>query len=205
MNENFLKLDKLKQDRIINAALKVFSMHDYKLANTNDIAAGAGISKGLLFHYFGSKKQLYLYLYQYSASFIKDHMKMDELLDDTDFFSLIMNAQQLKTAIMLSYPYIFSYLLKAYYEQDAAVADEIAALTLQFIDNSTALVLQNTDRSKFKDGLSVEQVLNVIIWCAEGFMRTKIHEEPLDVEAINQEFLDCLQLFKQGFYKEEYV
>lgn len=205
MNDKFFTLDKQKQDRIINAALKIFALRGYKLANTNDISAAATISKGLLFHYFGNKKQLYLYLYRHSVAFVKEQMRSEMDLTETDFFLLMMNAQQIKTNIMNSYPYIFSFLLKAYNEQDTAVAADIAAYNLQTLDDNTAMILQNADRSKFRDDATPEQALKLVIWCAEGFMKTKLYQEPFDVQEINREFLECLQLLKRSFYKEEYV
>ena len=63
MNEKFFTLSPEKQARITNAALEVFARNDYKHASTDDIAAKAGISKGLLFYYFRNKQSLYLYLY----------------------------------------------------------------------------------------------------------------------------------------------
>ncbi|MBR6395680.1 MAG: helix-turn-helix transcriptional regulator, partial [Lachnospiraceae bacterium] len=59
MNERFFELKKEKQDRMINAALRVFSQYGYRHASTDEIVREAGISKGLLFHYFESKKGLY--------------------------------------------------------------------------------------------------------------------------------------------------
>ena len=52
MNEKFFDLKKEKQDRMINAALKAFAVNGYKRASTDEIVKDAGISKGLLFHYF---------------------------------------------------------------------------------------------------------------------------------------------------------
>lgn len=203
MNDKFFMLDKQKQDRMINAALKIFALRGYKLANTNDISAAASISKGLLFHYFGNKKQLYLYLYRHSVAFVKEQMRVQMDLSETDFFILMMNAQQIKTNIMNSYPYIFSFLLKAYYEQDAAVVDDIASYNVQTLDDNTALILQKADRSKFRDDVTLEQALKLVVWCAEGFMKTKLHQEHFDVEEMNREFLQCLQLLKRSFYKDE--
>ena len=51
MNEKFFDLKKEKQDRMINAALKVFALNGYRHASTDDIVREAAISKGLLFHY----------------------------------------------------------------------------------------------------------------------------------------------------------
>ena len=66
MNEAFFALPEEKRQRILNAALEAFAKHEYKKASTDDIAAKAGISKGLLFYYFHNKKELYLYLLEYA-------------------------------------------------------------------------------------------------------------------------------------------
>ena len=54
MNEKFYALPEEKQSQILNAAYKVFATNQYKKAPTSEIAAEAGISKSLLFHYFHS-------------------------------------------------------------------------------------------------------------------------------------------------------
>ena len=70
MNDKFFELKKEKQDRMINAALKVFSLNGYRHASTDDIVQEAEISKGLLFHYFGSKAGLFAFVYEYSVRYM---------------------------------------------------------------------------------------------------------------------------------------
>ena len=55
MEPAFEHLPREKQLRILNAAMKVFARNDYRHASTDDIAAQAGISKGLLFYYYYNK------------------------------------------------------------------------------------------------------------------------------------------------------
>lgn len=205
MNEKFFAIAKEKQDRIVNAALKAFSQNDYKHTNTNDIAAMADISKGLLFYYFGSKKGLYVYLYQYSIKFITERTRIQEVEAETDFFDLILQVQRIKIEIMKAYPYIFSFILKAYYEQDETVASHIAEINVQSNDSSTEIILRNADRSKFREDVTLEMAFNMFYWCSEGFMKAKMLSGHLDVDEINDEFTACLQLLKRSFYKEEYV
>ena len=69
MNQKFFDLKKDKQDRMINAAMKQFYLEGYKRASTDEIVKDAKISKGLLFHYFLSKKGLYQFLCDYSIRF----------------------------------------------------------------------------------------------------------------------------------------
>ena len=74
MNEKFYALPEEKQSQILNAAYKVFAMNQYKKAPTSEIAAEAGISKSLLFHYFHNKLELYLFLWKHAADLTKKYM-----------------------------------------------------------------------------------------------------------------------------------
>ncbi|MEY4478379.1 MAG: TetR/AcrR family transcriptional regulator [Schleiferiaceae bacterium] len=48
----------LKSDRILRAALHLFSAHGYHGTSMQHIATEAGVSKGLLFHHFADKSSL---------------------------------------------------------------------------------------------------------------------------------------------------
>lgn len=52
--------------------LNEFATKGYEEASTIIIAKNAGISKGLMFHYVNSKKDLFLYLYDYTIEIILD-------------------------------------------------------------------------------------------------------------------------------------
>lgn len=53
-----------KLQAVYQAGLQEFSAKPFAEAGTDIITARAGISKGLLFHYFGSKRAFYLYCLQ---------------------------------------------------------------------------------------------------------------------------------------------
>lgn len=57
----FERLAQEKQTAILNAGTGEFSSFSYSDANTDRITAACGISKGLLYHYFGTKKGFYLF------------------------------------------------------------------------------------------------------------------------------------------------
>src|SRR5665811_373431 len=86
MEDVLQNLAKKKRDRIINSAIEEFSLYPYEKASTNNIVKNAGISKGLLFHYFGNKKDLC----EYTTSFVVQKL-FDEITarinwDETDIF-----------------------------------------------------------------------------------------------------------------------
>src|SRR3954454_11365642 len=96
MYSKFLNLDKEKQDRIINAAIKEFAQKGYDSASTNEIVKEAGISKGLLFHYFKNKKQLFFFLFDYCYNVVADEFYKKVDLTERDFFKRIRQSVQIK-------------------------------------------------------------------------------------------------------------
>lgn len=74
MNERFFSLPAEKQPAIINAGYRVFSQNSYKNSPMSEIADAAGISKSLLFHYFHSKKELYMFLWDKCAQITIEYL-----------------------------------------------------------------------------------------------------------------------------------
>ena len=54
--ETFEKLPTEKKEYILSTGIKEFSQKSYKDVSTDIITQKCHISKGILFHYFGSKK-----------------------------------------------------------------------------------------------------------------------------------------------------
>ena len=48
------------KERILNVAIEEFAQNGYKAASTNIICQKANISKGLLYHYYNSKENIYI-------------------------------------------------------------------------------------------------------------------------------------------------
>ncbi|MDL1164133.1 TetR/AcrR family transcriptional regulator [Paenibacillus sp. 843] len=51
-----------KKERILNAALKLFSQQGFHATTTKEIASESGVAEGLIFYHFGDKRKLLLYL-----------------------------------------------------------------------------------------------------------------------------------------------
>ncbi len=47
--------DPQKEQRILTTSASLFGQHGYRETKTDQIAEEAGVSKGLLFHYYGNK------------------------------------------------------------------------------------------------------------------------------------------------------
>jgi TetR/AcrR family transcriptional regulator len=64
MNATFLKLSKLRQNGILDAAATVFANNGYHGANIPEICSQAGISVGALYKYFNNKEAVFIAVLQ---------------------------------------------------------------------------------------------------------------------------------------------
>ena len=131
MNDKFFDLKQEKQDRMINASLKIFSRGGYRHASTDEIVKEAGISKGLLFHYFGSKLGLYGFLFDYSARFMLLELSREVKRSETDYFALTKQMEQARMQVMKLYPYMQRFLDVAVKEENTEAVERLRAYSMQ--------------------------------------------------------------------------
>ena len=120
MEEILKKLDTEKRDRIINSALDEFGRNSYDKASTNNIVKNAGISKGLLFHYFKSKKELYDYLEKFVIQKMMDVILEEIDWNEADIFNRIKQIAIIKMGVIAKYPGIETF-GKVIYERKSMI------------------------------------------------------------------------------------
>lgn len=205
MNDKFLSLPEEKQAQIINGALKVFGKYGYKKAATDEITQHAGISKGLLYHYFPSKKVLYLELYAYCLDYLMEALQECNKTPGIDFIALLQKTQLAKIAVLKQHPFMYEFVLKAYYETSPEVASWIQGRNQTLATGAIGDYFAKADCSKFKQGIDLEKAINILWWCADGFMKHKVDINDMDMDRVSSEFEEYLFLLKTALYKEEYL
>ena len=199
MNAKFFDVKKEKQDSVINAALKVFTQYGYKKASTDVIVKEAGISKGLLFHYFDSKKGTYSFIYEYSIRYMTMELTQTVKKSEKDFFEVQKMIEQAKTVVMKNYPYMQQFLNSTKFETHPDALDAIGPNrnTLQEVYNQ---IYKQADMTRFADQIDVMRVINMINWMSQGFIRDKFNEPEQDLDAMNEEFGKYLSMLRDHFY-----
>ncbi len=205
MNERFLLLPPARQDAIRNAAMKVFAAYGYANASTLEIAREAGISKGLLFHYFQNKRELHRSMYRYCTGLVADELARRRLEAEHDFFRLLLHSQQVKTEIMGRHRHLFEFLIRAYREEDPLLRSDLASVDADLVPESIAAFLARVDRSRFDDDVDIELLLKMLLWCADGCMREHFQKPVVDPEAINRDFSEVLMMLRRLLYRRDEV
>ncbi|BCK00321.1 TetR/AcrR family transcriptional regulator [Anaerocolumna chitinilytica] len=199
--EKFENLPDEKQNTIIDAALKIFATNGYKKASISDIATKAGISKAMVFHYFGTKKELYLYLIRLCYSIITNEINENFNRNITDFFERITLASDIKIAAMKKHTAILAFLTSIYFETDEEVRKDIEVMLAEGEEFRNHLALDDLDTSKFKENIDVNLVMKMLVWMAEGFSNDLNLKGEFDLDTMCKEFYKCLDLLKENLYK----
>ncbi len=195
MNDKFFELKKEKQDRMINAALLVFSRYGYHHASTDEIVKEANISKGLLFHYFGSKIGMYAFLYDYATRFVTLELTQNVEKNENDYFRLYKQILNAKAAAMAQYPYIFLYLNKCDEETFPEAVGEIEERREKYHRIMEAL-RERADITKFAKDVDYVKLGDILDYTVEGILEKNIRSENFRAELFleeAEEYIDMIQ------------
>ena len=202
MNDKFFSLSEEKQNKILNAGYYQFANNSYKKTSMSMIAEEAQISKSLLFHYFHNKKEFYLYLYKRALELIDEKIIIIDLDSDKDIIEIVSSYLLNKWNILREHKYIFSFIYRVYYESDETLLKDLKEIRSSKMINSFMDIINKSNNDKMRYKEDFLQLVNIIIYTAEGF--AYVNKELLINEpqkAVN-EFMKLVNTLKKNFYKE---
>lgn len=200
MNGKFFDLKREKQDRMINAALKVFALNGYRHASTDDIVREAAISKGLLFHYFGSKLGTYSFVYDYSVRYMILELKSAVSDQETDPFEIWKQIEQAKLQALRRYPYMQQFLTRSMSEDvsEALLACEDMRNTLAETYDGFR---ERMDFSALPAGIEGEKLCKMVDFTLKGLMAERFWDASFHPDMLYRESLEYLAMVKQLVYQ----
>lgn len=201
MNDKFFQLPLEKQQRIINAAFKVFSENSYKKAPMSEIAKEGGISKALLFHYFANKLELYMFLWNRSIEQIHKASLEFSVTDTKDFFELLHRSLSAKCYVMRSYPHLYQFAVKAYYEQEPKVKSSVQESFNAVSKSSGEILLKTADISKLRQDIDVSLLYQEILWTSDGYLRQMTLSGEVDADQVEKDFERMIKQWKKVYLK----
>ena len=201
MNDKFYALPEEKQNRIINAGFKVFAQNSYKKSPVNEIALEAGISKSLLFFYFKNKKDLYLFLLKKSEEITRKTLMESGVMQGDDIFDMMYKGLLVKAKMMKDYPDMGNFSIKAYYEKDPEVVNEVRKIIAPYTEMSSNTVLPPMDISKFKEGIDLRLMYQDMYLASEGYLWRMQQTDELDVDKMVEDYKEIIEFWKKLYLK----
>ncbi|MCR4749184.1 MAG: TetR/AcrR family transcriptional regulator [Lachnospiraceae bacterium] len=195
MNDKFFDLKSEKQDRMINASLKVFASNGYRHASTDDIVKEAGISKGLLFHYFINKMGLYSFLIDYSVRYMSFEFSRT-IGEETDYFGYLEKLETAKLNVLKNYPYMNEFIENCISE-DRNDIEESGKAAIQAYKDTLGKYRAKVMTPNLRSGVEIGQLENMISYTIKGLTSEVVDSDGFKPEELNKKIIEYLGVFKK--------
>ena len=208
-HHKFMSLEEEKRERILNAAMGEF-LNGYKKASTDNIVREAGISKGLLFHYFGTKEKLYDFLVDYAIDTVQVEYLDLINIHQKDILDSIWQISLLKQDLSLRFPTIFEFLTRVYVDDKECAAKAHLVKFAQIQAKMTHDIFSQCDTSLFRDDIPAAKAIEIINMTIIGYSEQKKAQMETykagetvseNYEKYLKEIKEYLDIFRTCFYK----
>lgn len=206
----FEKLEKEKQNKIINAACEIFAKHGYKKASMKDIAEAAGISKSVLFKYVSNKENLYMKIFRLASDSIieADEISYAEEGSDSDMFSLMRRNAKTRLSLFKEYPWIYKFAYTAAFDNDCFVKEHVRRELENYRKprfNTSELKSEHNNVYKgLRADIPPTIAKQLILWVSQGYLEEKLFKDEIDPDELEKGFeawIDILEILLQGSNK----
>lgn len=186
--EAFEKLSADKKELILSAGMKEFSQKPYKEASTDSITKACGISKGLLFHYFGSKKAFYFYCLESAMEKLTAQAQSKE--EAKDFYDTLFSSMDQKFALCIHY------------------YDEMHMVNMASRDAATEIVQQKAEmmqkyaiQIKMKSAETIRRALQTLHFKHDENLQMTVEGISLYINAVLNKYLIQYQTTPDAFFQ----
>lgn len=211
MSEKFEKLSEEKRKAIMDACIEEFALNGYDNASTNNIVKKAGISKGILFHYFGSKKNLFLYVFDYAVEYFVKKYYLSISKQPSDLFERLIWISMEKMRMTFEEPLLGKLVYEAMLSIPKDLSEEMTQRINEVYATHMPPMFEGLDTSKFRKGVNPRKAIELVGLCLNGLadkiMKANAHksyDEFLEqMKSTVDEFNEYMEYIKYGIYDNQ--
>ena len=203
VNERFFDLPEEKRRRMMNAGYRVFAQNSYRKSPMSEIADAAGISKSLLFHYFGNKRGLYLFLWEQCVQLTQQMLEAYGCYEPLDFFSQMRRGLRAKMALTRQYPEMAMFALKSFYEKDPAIQPVIRESYERHLASRGYGTVKSLRREDFGPGVNLPMMCREMFLASEGYVWEALLRGDVDADRMEREFEAMIDFWEETYGAKE--
>ncbi len=201
-----------KEQAMIAASLKLFGNKGFAATKMEDLAKEAGVSKGLLFHYFGNKTNLYLATYEHARQFFYQHIDPEAWSAANDFSEMVEQSMRRKLELQIHNPLEFNFLFRSLSELQQlpeGIKSQLAVKMQEEYQVTLQLITPVLDRMEIAAPYTREDVLRVLYFVVQGeteAIQREMSQHPEwttleQLEPMVKRMKTSLSLIQNGFLK----
>ena len=198
------------KQKILLAAMKEFAEYGYEKASTNHIVENCGLSKGLIFHHYGNKHNLFLICCERAMDIYNDSVEKEFTQNSVDILQCILNSSVFKLRMYKKEPIASKLLIQMFVAISDGIIPEINEKYSIFIQNWKNKIFDNSDESVLRDDFTASDIENYILLIIETYANrflSKYNNNYIEAAEHLDEFITEIEkiqtLVKSGTYKKD--
>lgn len=212
---DFIKnsIPKDKESLILDRSITEFSINGFYKTSTNKLTRECGISKGILFHYFTNKKNLYLYVLSHSLNTLTRYI-IKSLKEESyrDYFDFISKRFLIKLKAGIRYHRELKIISDSYRLRDDKLTESIKSLYIDiqkvrddFYENNHIPELSSKTVNKPELINTYKKLIDTYLEGMRVKYETLLLEDPDSLATIEndiyKEIVSGMTILKEGIYK----
>lgn len=147
--------------KIMDSALAEFSSQGYGISSINTICAAENISKGIVYHYFATKDDLYLSCVEECFQLLTDYIRSNISKEDCPIEKHLRNYFSLRTHFFQEHPVYQRIFCEAVIAPPVHLKAEIQKRKQGFDTLNTQILRQLLAPVSLRSDISVEQIIEI--------------------------------------------
>jgi len=197
--KTFENLPQEKRLSILSACILCFGRSGYEKTSISHVAKQAGISKPAIFHYFGTKQGLFLYLIKY----VRKELEALLIEGTEDYFESLELYLKIQFKLISKHPGMYEFMHLANAPEEIEGFEAIDQFMKEYTENDIDKVFAHVNWAKFHDNLDKSTIINMTTWVGNGCL-TQL-EKTLPPDEMFTELTRYLRILKASLYKAEHL
>ena len=200
--------NKISRERILTASLKEFGEKDYSSASINNICKNNKISKGLLFHYYKNKDEIFLLCVEKLFIDLSTYLEENFQLNNSNLEENLKNFVEKRFEFFNKYPHYKQIFYTATINPPKHLIYEIDTLREPIKNTNRYFWREILKRLNLKSDIIIEDAIDVIIGFGKYLHMKMQHDDLLsvDIESLmidkyTKEYLNMLNMHFYGIVK----
>lgn len=200
--------NELSKEKIINACIKEFGSNEYVAASLNNICKNNNISKGLLFHYYKNKEELFLLCAEKCFEDLSKYLQENFQWRGKGINEELNSYLNKRFEFFKEHSYYNQIFISAVFNPPEGLEEDIKAIKKVLDDTNKKFLSKILEDSHLKDNIDKDTALNMILDFG-SYLQLKfksLYKERKDqcadlIAEQDKAFKDMLNIFLYGIIK----
>jgi TetR/AcrR family transcriptional regulator len=195
-----------KQDQILDQAMLEFAQKGFENASTNSISKAAKLSKGLIFHYYPNKEDLFAATIEEALRRMNHDIQVSLVYQSKDLFERFSELMSYKTLLLLHPDPAVTFITTLSLDVDHRLRDQVRSMQERFNGRLYQQLFEGLDLTGYRTDFSLQEMMEISLVVLQQVGQQLI-QPGITPEQLQQQLEDAMQPWinrlKRLFFKGE--